>query len=128
DPFTSILDPTVHFLDSIDANLQVYDALDESNGQGLGVNPDAESALIIRFDVPTRRLRILFSNDDDCCSQACDRATLTVRRNGKVGARRNVTLNVNNKADQTIEYAGRTAIDEARFVYNRAGTPIDLIE
>jgi Ca2+-binding RTX toxin-like protein len=128
EPYTSRDNPTVHFIDSITNSMWVVDAGNQSNGKALWVNPDDPSMLVILLDVPTKRLSVLFGNDDPAFSQAGDRATLEVFRNGHRIARRHVTMNRNDLGDQTIEYRGRVAIDRATFVYNRAGTPINLIE
>jgi Ca2+-binding RTX toxin-like protein len=127
EPFTSKDNPTVHFIDSSGSNLQTYDATPESDGIGLGVFSDDHSALVMLFDVATTKVSILFGNDDACCSNAGDRATLTVFSNGAKVGTVNVTMNRNDAGDQRITYSG-APVDKARFVYNRAGAPIDLIE
>ena len=128
DPFTSVHNPTVHFVDQITTNLNVYDAGGESNGKGLGIFSDDASALLILLDVPTTRLSIRVGNDHPSVVLPGDRATLTLYRNGDQVARRHVTLNDNDLGDQFIQYQGRVAIDRATLVYNRAGTPLALIE
>jgi hypothetical protein len=128
DPVTSRDNPTVHFVDTVGANLHIQDFGNQSNGISLGVFGDDPSALVILLDVPTRRLSMLFGNDDVSATQPGDRATLTVFRNGQQVTRRHVTMNRNDLGDQTVEYRGRVAIDKATFVFNRAGTPIDALE
>ena len=118
----------MHFVDSIAANLNINAFGNQGNGLALQVRGDDASALVMLFDVPTTRLSILIGNDDPIVYQPGDRATLDVFRNGKRIARRHVTLNGNDTADQTIEYRGKVAIDRATLVYNRGGTPINLIE
>jgi Ca2+-binding RTX toxin-like protein len=127
EPFTSVDNPTVHFLDSLGDGLNVADTTPETNGQGLRVFGDDASELIIRFDVPTRRLAIRFGNDDAGYSEDGDRATLKVFRFGKRLATESVVMNRNDEADQVVTYQGKP-IDRARFVYERGGEPIDLIE
>jgi len=127
EPFTSVDNPTVHFIDSSGNNLETYDASPESDAIGLGVFGDDASQLIMLFDVPTTKVSLLFGNDDACCSNAGDRATLTVFSNGAKVGTVNVTMNRNDAGDQRITYTG-APVDKARFVYNRAGAPIDLIE
>jgi Ca2+-binding RTX toxin-like protein len=128
EPFTSVENPTVHFVDSIGADLQVWDYSPATNGQGLMVNGDDQSALIVLFDVPTSKVAILFGNDDPGFTVAGDRATLAVYRNGKRIKTVHMTMNRNDIADQVIQYSGATAVDRATLVYNRAGVPINLIE
>jgi hypothetical protein len=128
DPFTSRDNPTVHFVDSVNANLQVANFDPQSNGLGLAVFSDDASALVILLDVPTKRLALVFGNDEPGATAPGDRATLAVFRDGQRIARRHVTMNRNDIGDQTIEYRGRVAIDRATLVYNRDGAPIDVTE
>jgi len=128
DPFTSASNPTVHFQDTLGDNLDVANAGSETNGQGLRVFSDDASALVIRLDVPTKRISVTFGNDDPGFSQAGDQATLKVYRFGKLVATENVEMNRNDAADQVIQYRGGAPIDRARFVYSRGGAAIDLIE
>jgi Ca2+-binding RTX toxin-like protein len=125
--FTSKDNPTVHFVDTIGNDLQVQDFGDQGNGQALGVFGDDPSALFMLFDVPTTKVSLTFGNDDPGFAQPGDTATLIVYRNLKRIATRHVVMNLNDLADQVITYTG-PAIDKARFVYDRAGTPINLIE
>ena len=128
DPFTSASNPTVHFQDTLGDNLNVASAGSETNGQGLRVFSDDASALVIRLDVPTKRVSITFGNDDPGFSQAGDQATLKVYRFGKLIATESVEMNRNDAADQVIQYRGGVPIDRARLVYDRGGAPINLIE
>jgi hypothetical protein len=125
--FTSKDNPTVHFVDTMGNDLEVADFGSQSNGQALAVNHDDASALFMLFDVPTTKVSLTFGNDDPGFSQPGDTATLIVYRNLKKIATRHVVMNRNDDADQVITYTG-VAIDKARFVYDRAGTPINLIE
>ena len=127
EPFTSVDNPTVHFVDTMNDNLDTSDVTPESDAIGLRVFSDDASALVMLFDVATTKVSILFGNDDACCSNAGDLATLIVYNNGAKVGTVNVVLNRNDAADQRITYTG-APVDKARFVYTRAGTPIDLIE
>ena len=109
DGFASLDNPTVHFVDTVNADLSINDFSPATNGKGLIVNSDGDgSGLVVLFDVPTRRLSILVGNDDPGVWQPGDRATLEVFRNGQRIARRHLTMNGNDIADQTIEYRGES--------------------
>lgn len=128
DPFTSASNPTVHFQDTLGDNLQIFGPATETIGQGLLVGNDDTSALVLRLDVPTKRISITFGNDDPGFSQAGDQATLKVYRFGKLIATQSVEMNRNDLPDQVIKYSGGAPIDRARLVYDRGGAPINLIE
>ena len=129
EPFSSIDNPTVHFVDSIGDNLTVSDFAGQSNGQALLVPSDDASAAVILFDVPTTKLSVAFGNDDPNYTVVGDRATLTVYRDDKKIKTINVTMNRDDLMNQTIQYAGATPIDKATFVYTRAAVgPIGLTE
>jgi Ca2+-binding RTX toxin-like protein len=127
EPFTSVDNPTVHFLDSSGNDLETYDATPEADGFGLGTFSDDASALVILFDVPTTKVSILFGNDDPSVAQSGDKATLVVYRNGAKVATRNTTTNNDDIGNQRVTYTG-SPVDKARFVYTRSGSPLNLIE
>ena len=128
EPFTSVDNPTVHFVDTIGVDIDTLNVTPESDDIGLRIFDDDHSALVILFDVPTTRVSILFGNDDPCCSDDGDEATLSVYRNGTRVATRSTVLNRDDVANQRVAYSG-SPIDKARFVYTTgAGSPIDLIE
>ena len=128
EPFASVDNPTVQFVDTLGDDLNLSDYGDQSNGQALAVNGDDASALVMRFDVPTKRVALTFGNDDPGYSQEGDEATLTVFRFGKRIATVNVVMNRNDLGDQVIQYRGRVPVNRAKLVYTRAGVPINLIE
>jgi Ca2+-binding RTX toxin-like protein len=92
-----------------------------------GIFGDDPGALVMLFDVTTTKVSMLFGNDDACCSNAGDLATLIVYSNGAKVGTVNKTMNRDDAADQRITYSG-APVDKARFVYTRAGVPINLIE
>ena len=128
DPFTSASNPTVHFQDTLGDNLQILGPVLETIGRGLMVGNDDASALVVRLDVPTKRVSITFGNDDPGFSQAGDQATLKVFRFGKLIATERVEMNRNDLPDQVIRYRGSAPIDRVSLVYDRGGAPINLIE
>ena len=129
EPFASVDNPTVHFVDSLGSNLQLADFGAQSNGQALLVGSDDASAMVILFDVPTTKLSVAFGNDDPAYTVVGDFATLTVYRDDKKIKTINVTMNRDDIMNQTVQYAGTTPIDKAVVVYKRAVVgPINLIE
>jgi hypothetical protein len=128
EPFTSVDNPTVHFVDTIGDDIDTANPPPEADGIGLRIGGDDPSAILILFDVPTTRVSILFGNDDPGFSQDGDAATLIVYRNGTRIATRNTVMNRDDVANQRVAFSG-ARIDKARFVYtDGAGAPIDLIE
>lgn len=129
EPFSSVDNPTVHFVDSIGINFALADFGAQSNGQALDVGGDDASAMVVLFDVPTTKLRVAFGNDDPAYTVVGDRATLTVYRDDKKIKTINVTMNRDDIMNQTIQYAGTTPIDKAVVVFTRAAVgPISLTE
>ena len=124
--FTSADSSIAHFEDSLNANLDVYDATPESEGLGLGTFFDDESRLIIRFDVPIKKLSLVFGNDDPSVTEAGDVATLQVFKGAMVDSA-SVVVNENDAGDQTIAVQG-TTFRRAEFFYARGDVPLDLIE
>jgi RTX calcium-binding nonapeptide repeat (4 copies) len=127
EPFTSVDNPTVHFVDTIGNDIDTTSPGSEADGIGMRIFGDDASALVILFDVPTAKVSILFGNDDPGFTQAGDTATLTVYRNGAKVATKNAVMNRDDAANQRVTYSG-SAVDKAKFVFTRAGAPIDLIE
>jgi len=125
--FTSADNSATHFSDSIGEDLDVYNASPEAKGKGLGVFDDDNSELVMTFDVPMRRISLLFGNDDPTVVQDGDRAGLEVFRNGNTVGSAFVETNNNDLGDQRIGIKGVT-FREARFVYLRGDTALDLIE
>lgn len=124
--FTSADNSVAHFEDSLGTDLQVYDASPESDALGLGTFGDDESRLIIRFDVPIKKLSLVFGNDDPSVTEPGDVAILQVFKGAMVDSA-SVVVNENDAGDQTIAVQG-TTFRRAEFFYARGETPINLIE
>ncbi len=116
--FVSVESSLVVFSDSDGANLEVYDAGAESDGQALGVFGDDDSYLIMDFALPMKAVGLLFGNDDDGFSCPGDEAVLTMFKDGAQVAEVRVVMNRNDLGDQTIEYAGGAIFDRATFFYD----------
>ena len=116
--FVSVESSLVVFSDSNGADLEVYNAGAESDGQALGVFSDDDSFLIMDFALPMKAVGLLFGNDDDGYSCAGDEAVLTMFRDGAQVAEVRVVMNRNDAGDQTIEYAGGQIFDRATFFYD----------
>ena len=143
--FTSVDSSIVHFADSrgdrgqpgwvrpvaVRANgsalIDVVDATPESDGQGLATPTDDASALIINFDVPIKKLSLVFGNDDPSVTEPGDVAILQVFNGAAMVDSASVVVNENDAGDQTIAVQG-TTFRNAAFFYARGETPIDLIE
>jgi len=125
--FTSADSSIAHFSDSSGENMNVADTSPETIGQGLRIFGDDDSRLIINFDVPIKKLSLVFGNDDPGFTQAGDVALLNVYRGGVLVDSTSVVMNRNDEADQTIGVAGGK-FKRAELVYARGETPIDLIE
>ncbi|HET6713958.1 MAG TPA: hypothetical protein VFI59_09635 [Actinomycetota bacterium] len=125
--FTSIDSSIAHFSDSVGEGLQVYGAIPEVIGQGLAVQPDDGSRLIISFDVPIKKISITFGNDDPSVVQAGDVAALSAFKGAVEVDSASVEMNANDLPDQTIGVAG-TAFRRVELVFARAGVPLNLIE
>jgi Ca2+-binding RTX toxin-like protein len=123
DPFTSEDNPTVHFsvAGSGSNELFIVDHGDWTNGNALTLDGETQTAIRVRFDVPTRRLSIRLG-DDPVFFDPGDRATLKVFRGGRLIATRHVTLNLNWLSDQVIEYKG-SPVTRATLKYNHDGNP-----
>jgi RTX calcium-binding nonapeptide repeat (4 copies) len=127
DGFTSVDNSLTHFSDSVGEDLDIADAGEENLGeQGLRVLPDDESALVMDFDVPMRRIRLVFGNDDPSVCETEDIAQLDVYRRASSPdefASWAKFMNCNDEADQSLAGGGVT-FRRAVFVY----PGIDLIE
>jgi Ca2+-binding RTX toxin-like protein len=128
DGFTSVHNTVTHFSDSIGEDLNVDDAGEENLGQqGIRVFEDDEGALVMAFDVPMRRTRLVFGNDDPGVCEAGDVGLLTVYRGGSEVGSSSTVANCNDDADQSVAVRGVT-FRRAEFVYADGTTPISLIE
>jgi hypothetical protein len=125
--FSSVHNTVTHFSDSMGQDIEVRDADHETIGQGLSVCCDDEGMIVMDFDVPMRGIRLVFGNDDDCCSDPGDVGLLTVFRGGSRVGRSSTRMNRNDEADQSVAVRGVT-FRQARFVYADGTTPIDLWE
>ncbi len=125
--FTSADNSIAHFSDSLGANLQVYDATPESDGLGLGTFSDDESRLIIAFDVPIKKISLVFGNDHPSVIEPGDVGRLEVYRGGTMVDSAEVEANDNDAGDQTIGVQGVT-FKRAEYYFARGDAPLDLIE
>jgi Ca2+-binding RTX toxin-like protein len=127
DGFSSVDNTVTHFSDSFGQDLEVRDFGHQLIGQGLGICCDDEGVLVMDFDVPMRRIRLVFGNDDDCCSDPGDVGLLTVFRGGSEVGSSSRVMNRNDLPDQSVAVGGVT-FTRARFAYADGTTPIDLWE
>jgi hypothetical protein len=128
DGFTSVHNTVTHFADSLGEELEVQDFGDQAIGQGLGVCCEDGGALVMAFDVPMRRIRLVFGNDDPIPCQAGDVGLLSVYRGGSEVGSSSTTLNCNDLPDQSVAVGGVT-FRRAEFAHADAGgTPLDLWE
>jgi Ca2+-binding RTX toxin-like protein len=125
--FSSVDNTVTRFSDSMGEDLFIDDFGDETIGQGLHVFDDDQSVLVMDFGVPMRRIRLVFGNDDDCCSDPGDVGLLTVFRGGSRVGRSSTRMNRNDEADQSVAVGGVT-FRRAEFAYADGTTPINLRE
>jgi Ca2+-binding RTX toxin-like protein len=127
--FHSSTAPQVFFYDTVGADLYLADFGDQSNGQGLAVHDDDNSALEIRLGAPTNGLSLSFGNDDPSVVNSSDQAELKLYRNTTLVSQVDVNVNANDKLDQTIGIANKGLFNRATFQYvDAAGNPKNLIE
>jgi hypothetical protein len=120
--FESDDSPIVAFTDTIGANLQIVDFFtNKSDGQGLVVFSDDDSALRMDFDAIVSTLTLDFGNDDP--TRAPVFATLRGFRNG-VMTREVISPTLSDNAiNESVSIAG--AFDAIEFQYTNAdGSPI----
>lgn len=131
DGFTSVHNTVTHFSDSLGeetSRLELQDFGDQTIGQGLSVCCEDGGALVMAFDVPMRRIRLVFGNDDPIPCEAGDVGHLSVYRGGSEVGSSSTTLNCNDLPDQSVAVGGVT-FRRAEFAYADAGgTPLDLWE
>jgi Ca2+-binding RTX toxin-like protein len=127
DGFASVDNSVTHFSDSMGEDMDVFSDSVETIGKGLRIFGDDPSALVMAFDVPMRSIRLVFGNDDNCCSDPGDVGLLTVYRGGSEVGSSSTTMNRNDRADQSVAVRGVT-FRRAEFVYAQGTTPINLIE
>jgi Ca2+-binding RTX toxin-like protein len=125
--FTSADSSITHFSDSIGSNLDLYDANVESDGFAISSHPDDGSKLIISFDVPIKKLSLLFGNDHPSVIEPGDVGRLDVFKGGVLVDSAEVVANDNDAGDQTVAVKGVT-FKRAEFYYARGDTPLNLIE
>ena len=111
----------VSFSDSMGANLSVYDYQQQSHGQGLAVNSDDPSYLIMDFAVPVSFLSLEFGNDDPGYSSPGDLAILTAFLGGGQVGQTSVVMNRDDIMNQSISMSGLT-FDRATFFYDVTGS------
>jgi Ca2+-binding RTX toxin-like protein len=127
--FASLDSPNVTFYDTMGADLYLNDFGDQSDGQALSVHDDDASALEIRLTHPTTAISMRFGNDDPTVVTPTDQAQLTLYRNATQVAQQSVTVNGNDKMDQTIGQSKGPLFNRAVFQYvDGAGVPLNLIE
>jgi hypothetical protein len=124
--FTSVHNTVAHFSDSMGEDISVFDS-DQSIGPGLRIRFDDPSALEMAFEVPMRRIRLDFGNDDECCSDPGDVGLLRVFLGGSEVGSSSTVMNRNDLPDQSVGVGG-VSFRRAEFVYARGTTPINLIE
>jgi Ca2+-binding RTX toxin-like protein len=127
DGFTSAHNTVTHFSDSMGEDLFVGDFGHQSIGEAIRSGDDDPSRLVMAFDVPMRRIRLAFGNDDDGFSDPGDVGLLTVYRGGSRVGRSSTRMNRNDEMDQTVAVGGVT-FRRAEFVYADGTTPINLEE
>src|SRR4029450_5752271 len=74
-----------------------------TNGQGLEVTGDTQASLVLRFDVPARRLSVPFGN---VCCGLVDKATLRVYADGHLVAKKSKAGDGTDDLHQAITYEG----------------------
>ena len=126
-PFTSADSSIVHFTDSIGDGLNVFNGEPGFDGHGLFVLPDDEGRLVIEFDVPIKKIRLAFGNDDNGVADPGDVAILTAWRGATMVDSATVEMNVNDLPDQVIGVSG-TTFRRVELVYSRGDTPLTLTE
>jgi RTX calcium-binding nonapeptide repeat (4 copies) len=128
DGFASVHNTVTHFSDSLGEELELQDFGDEAIGQGLGVCCEDGGTLVMAFDVPMRRIRLVFGNDDPIPCEAGNVGHLSVYRGGSEVGSSSATLNCNDLPDQSVAVGGVT-FRRAEFAHADAGgTPLDLWE
>lgn len=125
--FTSADSSIAHFTDSSGANLNIANTEPETIGYGLRIFGDDDSRLIIDFDVPIKKISIVFGNDDPGFTLDGDVALLSAYKGAVEVDSVSLVMNRNDEADQTIGVAGAT-FRRVELVYARGETPINLIE
>jgi hypothetical protein len=120
--FTTDDSPIVHFYDTVNTGLKIYDASQfEGNGtQGLLVYDDFDGSMLkMTFDMNLVALSLDFGNDDPNYTNPGDYAFLKVYNNGVFVGMATVALNRNDLMDQSIGIVAPN-FDTAYFYYGRA--------
>lgn len=120
--------PGVTFTDTQGADLLVEDWGIQSHGQGLAVDHDDTSALLINFATTAIDFSMEFGNDDPLFTNPGDLALLTLFLGGNQVGQTSVVMNRDDIMNQSISLSG-ILFDSATFVYADANfDPINLIE
>lgn len=119
----------VTFTDTVGANLAVSDYDAQSNGQGLAVNGDDDSALEIALPSPAMSISLAFGNDDAAYVDTTDLASLTLFRGATEVGKVLKNVNANDLMDQRIRFSSGKLFNRAVFQYvDAAESPKNLIE
>lgn len=110
----------VSFSDSLGAELNLQDWVQQSHGMALAVEWDDASYLIMDFASPANFLSLEFGNDDPWYSVAGDQAVLTAFFGGGQVGQTSVVMNRDDIMNQSIAISGVT-FDRATFFYNVTG-------
>ena len=120
----------VTFTDSIGANLDVFNYGIQSHGNGMAVNGDDPSILIMNFAGYAVDFSLEFGNDDPGWTNAGDAAYLRLYDGATLVGSTSVVMNRDDIMNQAISING-VVFDRAEFWYGRPsnnGEPIGLIE
>lgn len=115
--WSSVDSSLVSFSDSQGADMQVYDAWQESHGNALGVFSDDASYLIMDFAATVNSLSLEFGNDDPGWTNAGDQAILTAYLGDVQVGQTMVTMNRDDIMNQSIAISG-VEFDSATFFFD----------
>ncbi len=115
--WSSVDSSLVSFSDSQGANMQVYDAEQQSHGNALGVFSDDASYLIMDFATTVNSLSLEFGNDDSGWTNAGDQAILTAYLSDVQVGQTLVTMNRDDIMNQSIAISG-VNFDRATFFFD----------
>lgn len=117
----------VTFSDSMGADLFVADFSHQSHGNGLSINGDDASRLLMTFGTATA-ISLEFGNDDPGWASPGDIAVLRTFLGSTLVGGAVVVMNRDDVMNQSISFSG-VAFDNAEFYYADAGfAPIGLAE
>jgi hypothetical protein len=121
--FASLDSSIAHFSNASGA-LNVADFTPATDGIGFISNGAPGEPLIIRFDVPVRRVTIPFGNDDPSIAQAGDRARLNAFRGQTLIDSASVLMNLDDELNQAVTVTGRRFnLIEFNFTRGSGGVP-----